>query len=439
MRVARLSGSFDAISHDVNQPLSQAIQTGQATIFASTPLAILQPRTAIAWQIAPKTVLRSGFGLFSDLLPGSVVDLVGVNPPYSKTFQGGLLGTVGGTAIAPGVPNSAIDATIAANQALQLGLRARPALLRVAHCPIPTTCLQPVAITAVPDGKLHAPYFMQWSFALEHQIGSAHQSARPVCRHARGEPALHDSGERLSDRVRRVALRRSPMAQPTDPRFGAVTQLNTGANSHYNGLQLTAEKRLGHGLQVQANYTWSHCMDTVSNGGFLPFSAGGILSPIPGDLGRQYGPCDYDVRHNFTAQYVYQLPVKVRNRVLGHGAERMAGIRNGVLAQRHSVLGPERAVLRQRKRHREGQRSAIRQRRSRRAALRAQRDSRRDAARNDPVAEPGCFCFDGRSKHRRLRRRRHAEELPVRQSGPQRPARSPTSPGAIFISPSGSR
>ena len=53
-----------------------------------------------------------------------------------------------------------------------------------------------------------------------------------------------------------------------------MTQLNTGANSHYNGLQLTAEKRLGHGIQVQANYTWSHCMDTVSNGGFLPFSAG---------------------------------------------------------------------------------------------------------------------------------------------------------------------
>ena len=46
-------------------------------------------------------------------------------------------------------------------------------------------------------------------------------------------------------------------------------------------------------------------MDTVSNGGFLPFAAGAILSPLPGDLGRQYGPCDYDVRHNFTAQYVY--------------------------------------------------------------------------------------------------------------------------------------
>jgi hypothetical protein len=86
--VARLSGSFEAISHDVNQPLDAAIHTGLGNIFDSTPAAILQPRTAIAWQLTPTTVLRTGFGLFSDLLPGSIVDLVGVNPPYSQTFQG---------------------------------------------------------------------------------------------------------------------------------------------------------------------------------------------------------------------------------------------------------------------------------------------------------------------------------------------------------------
>jgi hypothetical protein len=91
----------------------------------------------------------------------------------------------------------------------------------------------------------------------------------------------------------------------------------TGANSHYNGLQLTAIKRLGHGLQGQVNYTWSHCMDTVSNGGFLPFSAGGILSPLPGDLARDYGPCDYDIRHSLNAQYVYQLPIRVHSHSLG--------------------------------------------------------------------------------------------------------------------------
>src|SRR5713226_7199412 len=69
--IARLSGSFDAISHDVNQPLNAAIQTGLGNVFSSTPLAILQPRTAIAWQFEPKSVLRAGFGIFSDILPGT--------------------------------------------------------------------------------------------------------------------------------------------------------------------------------------------------------------------------------------------------------------------------------------------------------------------------------------------------------------------------------
>jgi hypothetical protein len=109
-----------------------------------------------------------------------------------------------------------------------------------------------------------------------------------------------------------------PYLQPRDPRFGAVTQISTGANSHYHGLQLTAIKRASHGLAGQINYTFSQCLDEVSNGGFLPFSAGGILSPLPGELSRNYGPCDYDIRHNLNAQYVYQLPIKVGNRRLGY-------------------------------------------------------------------------------------------------------------------------
>jgi hypothetical protein len=120
-QIARLRGSFGSVSHDVNQPLNAAIQTGLGNVFSSTPLAILQPRTAIAWQFQSKSVLRAGFGVFSDILPGSIADVVGVNPPNVKTFQGGLLGTVGGTVIAPGVPNSAVDATVAANQTFSSG------------------------------------------------------------------------------------------------------------------------------------------------------------------------------------------------------------------------------------------------------------------------------------------------------------------------------
>ncbi len=310
--VARLAGSFASISHDVNQPLDAVIQTGLGNIFTSTPLEILQPRTALAFEIAPKTVLRSGFGLFSDLLPGSVADLIGVNPPYSQTFQGGLLGTVGGTAIAPGVSDSAIDATNAANQIFTSGF-ASGQLSCASPLSNPTTCLKPVAITAVPDGKLHAPYFMEWSFAVEREIGNTiHLRAQYVGTRAVNQP--YTTQVNGYQTVCAGCFAPFPYGAPVDPRFGAVTQLATGANSHYNGLQSTAEKRLGHGLQVQANYTWSHCIDTVSNGGFLPFSAGGILSPIPGDLARDRGPCDYDVRHNFTANYLYVLPLAFHGR-----------------------------------------------------------------------------------------------------------------------------
>jgi hypothetical protein len=315
-QVARLRGSFNSISHDVNQPLNEAIQTHLGNLFSSTPIAIMQPRTAIAWQFEPKSVLRTGFGIFSDILPGSVADLIGANPPYDKTFQGGLLGTVGGTAIAPGVPNSAVDATEGANQSFTSGFP-QGQLSCASPQSTPEGCIPPVAITAVPDGKLHAPYFMEWSLGMERQFGTkASVQAQYVGTRAVNQP--YSTQVNGYQTVCQGCFAPFPYLQSTDPRFGAVTQFSTGANSHYSGLQLTAMKRLGHGLQGQINYNWSRCMDTVSNGGFLSFSAGGILSPLPGDLARGYGPCDYDIRHNLNVQYVYQLPLKVRSHSLGY-------------------------------------------------------------------------------------------------------------------------
>ena len=314
--IARLRGSFASVSHDVNQPPNDAIQTHLGNLFSSTPLAILQPRTAIAWQFEPKTVLRTGFGLFSDILPGTVADLVGMNPPYVQTFQGGLLGTVGGTAIAPGVPKSAVDATVAADQRFTSGF-VQGQLSCASPLANPSSCLPPVAVTAVPNGELHAPYFMQWSLGMEHQFGTtASVQAQYVGTRAVNQPYLTQVNGYQT--VCQGCFAPFPYLQPTDPRFGAVTQFSTGANSHYNGLQLTAMKRMSHGLQGQVNYTWSHCLDTVSNGGFLQFSAGGILSPLPGELARDYGSCDYDIRQNLTGQYVYQLPIKAQSNSMGY-------------------------------------------------------------------------------------------------------------------------
>ena len=123
-----------------------------------------------------------------------------MNPPYVRTFQGGLLGTVGGLAIAPGVPDSAVDATVAANQAFASGF-AQGELSCASPQANPAACLPPVAMTAVPDGKLHAPYFMEWSLGIEHQFGStASLRAQYVGTRAVNQPYL-TAGERLSNRL----------------------------------------------------------------------------------------------------------------------------------------------------------------------------------------------------------------------------------------------
>lgn len=160
---------------------------------------------------------------------------------------------MGGIAIAPSVPNSAVDATAAANRKFPVGFRDGEL-----SCPSqlanPNACLPPVFITAVPDGALHAPYFMQWSLALEHQVGNTTSlKAQYVGTRAVNQPYTTQVNGYQS--VCSGCFSPFPYGQPADPSSGAVTQLNTGANSHYNGLQLTAEKRLGHGLQTQINYT----------------------------------------------------------------------------------------------------------------------------------------------------------------------------------------
>jgi hypothetical protein len=67
-------------------------------------------------------------------------------------------------------------------------------------------------------------------------------------------------------------------------------------------------------LQFQFNYTWSHALDFVSNGGQqLPFNFNtniSISNPQNPFNVRQnmYGSADYDVRNNLSANYVYTTP-----------------------------------------------------------------------------------------------------------------------------------
>jgi hypothetical protein len=138
-----------------------------------------------------------------------------------------------------------------------------------------------------------------------------------------------------------------PYRQPLDQRFGTVTEFQTGANSIYNGLQAAYTQQWG-SLTLRGNYTFSHCLDEVSNGGLLAFSSQGLASPLPGELSRQYAGCDYDVRHNISAFGMYQVPFHSGNPMLrqvlgGWSFSETAFLHSGlpfsVLSQQYSANG----------------------------------------------------------------------------------------------------
>jgi hypothetical protein len=74
--------------------------------------------------------------------------------------------------------------------------------------------------------------------------------------------------------------------------------------STYNALQLSLTKKLTHGLQVNASYTYSHSLDEGSGLGAGLFFNGNN----PFDLRTSYASSDFDRPHVFIISYLYNLP-----------------------------------------------------------------------------------------------------------------------------------
>jgi len=98
------------------------------------------------------------------------------------------------------------------------------------------------------------------------------------------------------------------------------------ANSNYNALWLTATKQLSHGLQINGSYTWSKSMDDNSrnNNGTSTF-----LPQNSYDIRNEWGPSDYDVRHRFTIDPIYQLPFKGNRFVEGWQVSAIVQLQTG--------------------------------------------------------------------------------------------------------------
>lgn len=316
---SRLAGSFETMPHDVNQPLNQVILSNQERAFASTPILQWQPRAAVAYEIRPKTILRAGFGIFATTLDLAQAPLeLSGNAPLDPQFNGGIIGPAGGSGIAPGVPGSAVDAAVAANQRFQANF-AGGALSCASALSSSATCIPAVNFNAYPGGEQQYPYSMQWSSGIEHELGNDFGLTVKYVG-TRGVKMQYQVGTENSFQTWcQGCFTPLPFNASADPRFGTIFDTKTGASSSYHALQVTGQKRTSHGLTFLVNYSYSHCLDTVSNGGLTDFTAGPAnFAILPVNLKHYYGNCDYDVRHSLNGSYLYELPMHSRRAWLAY-------------------------------------------------------------------------------------------------------------------------
>ncbi len=97
--------------------------------------------------------------------------------------------------------------------------------------------------------------------------------------------------------------------------FGGIANDQTTGISNYNSLQVVFNRRMSHGLELDATFTWSHSMDNGSgfeNSGFGGGGVGGFgnlrgTNPFNQTL-YNYGPSSFDARRRFAASYTYFIP-----------------------------------------------------------------------------------------------------------------------------------
>jgi hypothetical protein len=328
---SNLGGPFASVGHNNATPFNQVIQANQNTMVPSLEKVVFQPRFGFAWTPTAKgtTVLRGGVGLFSDLYPGTLADSFARNAPGLNSYALTIL------PFSPAEPNNASATAAACNASFRAQFAAGGSADSFANSPAtPAGCTPPI-YTASPT-KLLNPKYVEWNFQVQQQIGAKTSFSLNYVGNHGYDGFINNPWANSFDNGGGLSNGGLPPANLTDPTLGTcpngcsflhapdghfrnVIQLTNNAVSNYNGMTATVSRRFTHGFTGNFNYTWSHSLDDISNGGILPYS-------LNDSLLNQFNPyclkclnysnSDYDVRHNVTANYVWELPFKSSSKAM---------------------------------------------------------------------------------------------------------------------------
>jgi len=109
-----------------------------------------------------------------------------------------------------------------------------------------------------------------------------------------------------------------------NPNYGRLRVWDNVSKSWYNGLQVSVRHQVTRGLALNANYAWSHSIDTGSDWHSGATSANGSAAGDGYSLdvtkpGLDKGNSTFDIRHRLSFNYVYEFPwMKAQKGFAGH-------------------------------------------------------------------------------------------------------------------------
>lgn len=268
--------NFDLTPGSVNYgKLVPAVSGGYlARTFSRLDTNNLAPRVGVAYTINPKTVIRSGFGIFYGSWGYVGNGTTGSsNPPWD---------------IFVNVPSS----TDANTSSLALVDGFPAGLLDPANLQHPFIYSQ---AANYPMSSVD-----QWNLTVQRQL-SEHDSLTVAYV---GSATSHIGALNNVNSP-------PPGPGPINPRrpfpeYGNITRQYPYAHATYHALQITYERRLSNGLQILSDYTWGHSLSNVLNG---EDGVGGTVPQDPHNIAAEKANTGSDLPNRFVASVIYQVPL----------------------------------------------------------------------------------------------------------------------------------